>query len=144
MWSLFDGALTSNGYSAISVAGMTSPLGRMNCLLDGWPEQGQGSAVVPTPEVAPLSATVVAMVPSRIPCCSSLLLTPMMYCRLVRRCFISFCPFAAILFRVMAGIVGEMLLVSLEVTCGLLLLGTTGGSSGSCSSTSHGRGDRQE
>ncbi len=68
----------------------------------------------------------------------------MMYCPLVQRCFIFVCHLAAILFRVMAGIVGEMLLVSLEVTCGLLLLGTAGGSSGSCSLTWHNRGDRQE
>jgi hypothetical protein len=116
----------------------------MNRLSDGRPEQGQGLVVVPMPELAPLSATVVAMVPSRMPCCSSLLSTLMMYCRLVQRCFILFRHFAAIQFRVMAGIVGEMSLVSLEVTCGLLLLGTTGGLSGLCSSTWHGGGDRQE
>jgi hypothetical protein len=68
----------------------------------------------------------------------------MMYCCLVQRRFIFFHHFAAILFRVMAGIVGEMWLVSLEVTCGLLLLGTTGGLLGSCSLTWHGRGERQE
>jgi hypothetical protein len=68
----------------------------------------------------------------------------MMYCRLVQCCFIFFRHFAAILFRVMARIVGEMSLVSYEVTCGLLLLGMTGGLSGSCSLTWHGRGDRQE
>ncbi len=144
MWSSFAGALMSNGYSAISVAGMTLPLGRMNCLLDGRPEQGQGSAVVPMPEVAPLSTMVVVMAPSRMPCCSSSPSTPMKYCCLVRCHFIFFHHFAAILFRVMAGIVGEMLLVSLEVTCDLLLLGTTGGLSGLCSLTWHGRGDIQE
>jgi hypothetical protein len=69
---------------------------------------------------------------------------PMMYCHLVQRRFIFVRHLAAILFRVMAGIVGEMLLVSLEVTCGLLLLGTTGGLSGLCSLTWHGGGDRQE
>ncbi len=144
MWSSFAGALRLNGYSAISVAGMTLPLGRMKCLSDGQPEQGQGLVVVPTPEVAPLSATVVAMVPSRMPCCSSSLLMPMMYCCLVQCRFIFFRHFAAILFGVMAGIIGEMLLVSLKVTCGLLLMGMTGGSLGSCSSTWHGGRDRQE
>jgi hypothetical protein len=102
---------------------MMSPLGRINRLLDGRPEQGQEFAVVPTPEVALLSATVVVMVPSRMPCCSSSSSTLMMYCRLVQCCFIFFHHFDTMLFRVMAGIVGEMLLVSLEVTCGLLLLG---------------------
>jgi hypothetical protein len=131
MWSLFAGALTKNGYLAISVAGMMLPLGRMNCLSDGQPEQGQGLAMVPTPEVVPLSATVVVMVPSRMPYCSSSLSTPMMYCCLVQCCFVFVRHLAAILFRVMVGIVGEMSLVSLEVTCGLLLLGTTGGLSGS-------------
>jgi hypothetical protein len=116
----------------------------MNLLLDGQPKQGQGSAVVPTPEVAPLLAMVVAMVLSRMPCCSSLSLTPMMYCRLVQHHIIFVHHLAAILFRVMAGIVREMLLVSLEVTYGLLLLGTTGGLLGLCSSTWHGGGDRQE
>jgi hypothetical protein len=100
--------------------------------------------MVPTPEVAPMSATVVAMVPSRMPCYSSSLSMPMMYYCLVQHCFVFSHHFAAMLFRVMAGIVGELLLVSLEVTCGLLLLGTTGGLSGLRSSTWHGGGDRQE
>jgi hypothetical protein len=143
MWSSFAGTLTLNGYLAISVAGMRLLLDRMNRLSNGQPEQGQGLAVVPTSEVAPLSEMVVAMVPSRMPCCSSSSSTPTMYCHLVRRHFIFVRHLAAILFRVMAGIVGEMLLVSLEVTCGLLLLGMTGGSSDLCSSTWHGGGDRQ-
>jgi hypothetical protein len=37
MWSSLAGALTLKGYSAISVAWITSPLGSMNRLLDGSP-----------------------------------------------------------------------------------------------------------
>ncbi len=138
------GNLTSNGYSAISVAGMTLLLGRRNRLLDSQPEHWQGSAMVPTPEVVPLSAMVVAMVPLRMPCCSSLSSTPMMYCQLVRRCSILAHHLSAILFRVKVGMVGEMSTVLLQLICCLLLLGTNGGSACSCSLTWHGGGAKQE
>ena len=144
MWSSLAHNLTSNGYSAISLAGMTLPLGRMNCLSDSQLKRWQGSAMVPTPEVVPLSATVVAIIPLRMPCCSSSSLTPMMYCQLVRRCSILACHLSAFLFQVMIRMVGEMSTVLLQLTCHLLLLGTTGGSACSCSSTWHGGGAKQE
>ena len=83
--------------------------------------------MVPTPEVAPLSAVVVAMVPLRMHCCSSLSSTPMMYCRLVHHRSILAHHLSAILFQGKIGMVGEMSMVLLQLTCRLLLLGTTGG-----------------
>ena len=56
-----------NGYSAISVAGMILPPGRMNFLSDGLPVRLLGSLEVPIPEVAPLSAAVDGMDPSSTP-----------------------------------------------------------------------------
>ena len=81
MWSLLAGALTLNGYSAFSVAWITLPLGRMNCLSDGSPVRWLGSSLVPTPDIVPLSAIVVVdgIVPSIISRRSSSSSIPIMY-----------------------------------------------------------------
>ena len=149
MWSLLAGALTLNGYSAFSVAWITSPLGRMNRLSDGSPVRWLGLSLVPTPDVAPLSAIVDGIVPSIIPRRSSSSSTPIMYCIFTwgsvsstvlarlpfsrRRSNLPF-HFLAILFRLRVSVTGVKLPVSLNVTR----------RSVSCSSTWHVGGDRQE
>jgi hypothetical protein len=149
MWSSLAGALTLNGYSAFSVAWITSLLGRMNHLSDGSPVQWLRLSLVPTPDVAPLSAIVDGIVPSIIPWRSSSSSTPIMYClfswgsvsstvlaRLPffhRRSNLPF-HFSAILFRLRVSATGVTLHVFLNVTR----------RSGSCSSTWHDGGDRQE
>ncbi len=80
MWSSFAGALTLNGYSAFSVAWITLQLGRMNHLSDGSLVRWLGLSLVPTPDVAPLSAIVDGIVSSIIPRRSSSSSTPIMYC----------------------------------------------------------------
>ena len=74
--SSFAGFCTSNGYSAISFAGTTSQFGKMNSLVDGFMVRLLRLSSVPILDVAPLSATVDAIVPFLIPSLKSLSLTP--------------------------------------------------------------------
>ena len=143
------GALTLSGYSAFSVAWITSLLGRMNRLSDGSPVQWLGSSLVPAPDVGPLSAIVDGIVPSIIPWRSSLSSTTIMYCLfswgIVSSTVLARIPFSlhhsnlpfhfsVILFRLRVSATGVTLLVSLNVMRHL----------GSCSSTWHDGGDKQE
>ena len=79
--------LTTNGYSAISAAGITVPSGRMNCLCDGSPVRWHGSSFVPTPDVAALSATVDGITPLAMPSFNSASSTPIMYSLQADRAF---------------------------------------------------------
>jgi hypothetical protein len=80
MWTLAC-FRTLKGYSAISVAWITAPLGSMNHLSDGSLVRWLGLSLVSTPDVAPLSAMVDGIVPSIIPWRSSSSSTPSMYFR---------------------------------------------------------------
>jgi hypothetical protein len=53
----------------------------MNFFHDGCPVRAHGSLLVPTLDVAALSATVVGMCPVAMPCLSSLSSTPIVYIR---------------------------------------------------------------
>ncbi len=131
MWSLLAGALALIGYSAFSVAWITSPLGRMNRLSDGSPVQWLGSSLVLTPDVAPLPAIVDGIIPSIIPHRSSSSSTPIMCCLFswgrVSSTVLASLPFSrrhsnlpfhfsAILFRLRVSATGVTLHVSLNVT----------------------------
>ena len=143
MWSSLAGFRTLKGYSAISVAWITSPLGSMNRLLDGSPVRWLGSSSVPTPDVAPLSAIVDGIVLSIIPWRSSSLSTPSMY-------FLS--AWGIVVSTVLAKLscsrrhsnlpfLFRLRVSAMGVT---LLLQNVNRRSGSCSSTWHGGGDKQE
>jgi len=71
----------------------------MNRLSDGSPVRSLGSSLVPTPDVAPLSAIVDGIDPSIIPWRSSSSLTPSMYFR----------SLSAILFRLRVSATGVTL-----------------------------------
>jgi hypothetical protein len=159
MWSLLAGALTLNRYFAFSVAWINWPLRWMNCLSDGLPVRWLGSSLVPTPDVAPLSAIVNGIVPSIIPWRSSLSSTPMMYCRFdwwimestllasipfACCCSSLFVHFAAILFWLRASATDAMSIVSLNTSWRLALSGAMLVLLGLCYLTWHGSGDRQE
>ncbi len=79
MCRTFASFLTWKGYSAILVVGIACPLGRMKCLRDGSPGSCHGSLLVPTLDVAALSAMVVGINPVAMPSFSSSSSTPMVY-----------------------------------------------------------------
>ena len=147
MCSSLAGRRTSNGYSAISFAGMTSPFGSMNSLVDGLPVRLLGSSSVPMLDVAPLSATVDAMVPFLIASRISSSFMPITCIVVAVRVFspvLLHCSFslrfrtirsqrALILFLVAAGVDGEISIVVLNFTCFVCC---------SCSSTWLGGGDK--
>ena len=83
MCSSLAGFCTSNGYSAISLAGTISPFGKMNSLVDGYPVRLLGSSSVPILDVAPLSATVDAIFPFII---ASLISSSLIPITCFRRC----------------------------------------------------------
>ena len=89
------GARNLKGYVAVSVDETFCPPGRMNTLFDAVPVLALGSSSVPTFDVAPLSATVDAMVPFSTPCFISSSFTPMSN---IFRSLPSLSPFSSSLF----------------------------------------------
>lgn len=98
---------------------------------------------MPIPKVVPLSTIVEAMVPLKTPWRSSSSSWSIIYF-LAWRCWIFFFfQRSAILFRVVGGMLGETLLVVLNLTRGASLEGI-GVIRLTCSSTWHGSGDKHE
>ncbi len=141
--SSLAGFRTLKGYSAISVAWIIAPLGSMNCLSDGSPVLWLGLSSVPTPDVVPLSAIVDGIVPSIIPRRSSSSSTPSMCFRSAWEIVIS-TVLAKLSFPRRRSSLPFLFQLWVSAAGVTLLSQNVTRRSGSCSSTWHGGGDRQE
>ena len=87
MSTSFYGARTLNCSVAVLVATAVPPVGRQKILFDALFDMIKGSFGVPAVDVAPVSLTADAMVPSMMPCLSCMFVIVVAFILLCRFCF---------------------------------------------------------